>query len=98
MQNILKPRQDRQRENEILYFERLITELVTKHSFPRGFCRPQKIHSANSNADELRMENAQLLLKIQPEQGRESLLSFLPLEMLLKSCNPYGKWSSETFA
>lgn len=95
MQNILKTRQNRQRENEILCFERLITELVTMHSFPPGFCRPQKKHSENSNADELRMESAQLLLKTQPKQGRETLL---PLEMLLKSCNPYGKWSSETFA
>lgn len=72
MQNILKPRQNRQRENEILYFERLITKLVTKHPFPPGFCRPQKILSANSNTDELRMENTQLLLKIQPKQGQRN--------------------------
>lgn len=72
MQNILKPRQKRQKENEILYFERLIAALVTEHSLPPGFCRPQKTRSANSNAYELRMENTQLLLKVQPKHGQRN--------------------------
>lgn len=98
MQNILKLKQNRQKENEIPYFERLIAALVTKHSLPPGFCRPQKIYSANSNAYELRMGNTQLLLKIQPKHGQRNPPQLPALETLLDTHNPYGKWSSETFA